>query len=183
MPQAKRLFLLRHAKSSWDDPGLDDHERPLAPRGRRAVEVLGEHLRDNDIHPALVLCSSSRRTRETLDGVAPGGETLIEAELYHADAEQLLERLRQVSDDVESVMVIGHNPTMQITALRLSDANGSDGDGSHRAQISQKFPTGALATLSFDCRWSELGPGCARLVDYVQPKAIARRSTSARTSE
>ena len=183
MPEAKRLFLLRHAKSSWDDPGLDDHERPLAPRGRRAVEVLGEYLRDNDIHPVLVLCSSSRRTRETLDGVAPGGETLIEAELYHADAEQLLERLRRVSDDVESVMVIGHNPTMQIMALRLSEAGGSNGDGSHRAQISQKFPTGALATLSFDGPWSELGPGRARLVDYVRPKAIARRSTSARTSE
>ena len=183
MPEAKRLFLLRHAKSSWDDPGLDDHERPLAPRGRRAVEVLGEHLRDNDIRPVQVLCSSSRRTRETLEGVAPGGETLIEPDLYHADADQLLERLRRVSDDVESVMVIGHNPTMQITALRLSDAGSSNGDGSPRAQVSQKFPTGALATLSFDCAWSELGPGCARLVDYVKPKAIARRAPGTSPSE
>ena len=145
--------------------------------------VLGEYLRDNDIRPVQVLCSSSRRTRETLEGVAPGGETLIEPELYHADADQLLERLRRVSDDVESVMVIGHNPTMQITALRLSDAGSSNGDGSHRAQVSQKFPTGALATLSFDCAWSELGPGCARLVDYVRPKAIARRAPSASPSE
>ena len=183
MPEAKRLFLLRHAKSSWDDPGLDDHERPLAPRGRRAVEVLGEHLRENGIRPVQVLCSTSRRTRETLEGVAPGGETLIEAELYHAGAEQLLERLRRVSDDVESVMVIGHNPTMQIMALRLSDTDGSNGDGSHRAQISQKFPTGALATLSFDGPWSELGPGRARLVDYIRPKAIAKRSPSASASE
>ncbi|MGZ4182555.1 MAG: SixA phosphatase family protein [Solirubrobacteraceae bacterium] len=183
MPEAKRLFLLRHAKSSWDDPGLDDHERPLAPRGRRAVMVLGEHLRDKGIRPVQVLCSSSRRTRETLEGVAPGGETLIEAELYQADPEQLLERLRRVSEDVESVMVIGHNPTLQITALRLSDAGESNGDGSHRAQISQKFPTGALATLSFDCRWSELGPGCARVVDYIRPKAIAQRSPNAPAPE
>ena len=178
MPEAKRLFLLRHAKSSWDDPGLDDHERPLAPRGRRAVDVLSEYLRDNDIHPVQVLCSSSRRTRETLEGVAPGGETLIEPELYHADAKQLLERLRRVPDDVESVMVIGHNPTMQITALRLAKPDSSIGDGSHRAQISQKFPTGALATLSFDGPWSKLAPGCARLEDYIRPKAIARRSHS-----
>ena len=183
MAEAKRLFLLRHAKSSWDDPGLDDHERPLAPRGRRAVMVLGEHLRENDIQPVQVLCSTSRRTRETLEGVAPGGETLIEPELYQADAEQLLERLRRISDDVDSVMVIGHNPTLQITALRLSQAGGSNGDGSHRAQISQKFPTGALATLSFDCRWSELGPGCARLVDYVRPKAIAKPAPSAASPE
>ena len=71
MPKAKRLFLLRHAKSSWDDPGLDDHERPLAPRGRRAVMVLGEHLRDNGVRPVQVLCSSSRRTRETLEESRP----------------------------------------------------------------------------------------------------------------
>src|SRR5438132_4416419 len=183
MPEAKRLFLLRHAKSSWDDPGLDDHERPLAPRGRRAVRVLGEHLRENGIHPVQVLCSSSRRTRETMEGVALGGEMLIESELYQADAEQLLERLRRVPEDVESVMVIGHNPTLQITALRLSDAGGSNGDGSHRAQISQKFLTAALATLSFECRWSELAPGCARLVDYIPPKAIAKRSPSAPAPE
>ena len=178
MPDPKRLFLLRHAKSSWEDPGLEDHERPLAPRGRRAVQVLGEHLRENDIRPVQVLCSTSRRTRETLEGVAPGGETLIESELYNADAQQLLERLRRVSEDVESVMVIGHNPTLQIIALRLSEDEASNGDGTHRAQISQKFPTGALATLTFDCAWSQLGPGCARLTAYVRPKAIAKRAPS-----
>lgn len=183
MSEPKRLFLLRHAKSSWDDPGLDDHERPLAPRGRRSVEILGDHLRENDIHPVQVLCSTSRRTRETLEGVAPGGETLIEAELYHAGAEELVQRLRRISDDVESVMVIGHNPTLQIVALRLSEGETSNGDGSYRAQISEKFPTAALATLTFECQWSELGPGCARLVDYVKPKAIARRSTNAHAPE
>ena len=145
--------------------------------------MLGEYLRDNDIHPVQVLCSTSRRTRETLEGVAPGGETLFEPELYHADPGELLARLQRISDDVESVMVIGHNPTLQITALRLTEADGSNGDGAHRAQISQKFPTAALATLSFDCRWSELGPGCARLVDYLRPKAIAKRSTNVRSPE
>jgi phosphohistidine phosphatase len=183
MPETKRLFLLRHAKSSWDDPGLDDHERPLAPRGQRAVKMVGDHLRANDIRPAQVLCSSARRTRETLDGVAPGGETLIEPELYHADAKQLLERLRQVSDDVGSVMIIGHNPALQIIALRLSDDDRSNGDGSHLAQLRQKFPTAALATLSFDCSWSELEPGCAQLVDYLRPKAFARGSHPAPISE
>jgi phosphohistidine phosphatase len=183
MAPQKRLFVLRHAKSSWDDPGLDDHERPLAPRGQRAVAVLGEHLRANDIHPVVVLCSTARRTRETLEGVLPGGEALIEPELYHASAEQLIERLRQVPDEVGSVMVIGHNPALQSTVLRLVADGGSNGDGSRRAQISQKFPTGALATLSFDCAWSELTRGCARLVDYVRPKAIARRSTSRPISE
>jgi phosphohistidine phosphatase len=183
MTEVKRLFVLRHAKSSWDDPGLDDHERPLASRGQRAVKVLAEHLRANDIHPDQVLCSSARRTRETLEGVSPGGEALIEPELYHASAEQLIERLRRVPAEVGSVMVIGHNPALQITVLRLADESSSDGDGSHGAQVSQKFPTGALATLSFDCAWSELMPGCAHLVDYVRPKVIARRSPSHPISE
>jgi phosphohistidine phosphatase len=174
VPATKRLFVLRHAKSSWDDPGLDDHERPLAPRGRRAVKVLGEHLRRDGIRPALVLCSSSRRTRETLEGVSPGGKTLIEPELYDATAQDVIDRLRRVPEDVESVMVIGHNPTVQIVVLRLAKDGSSVPEGSDLAAIQQKFPTGALATLTFDCAWSELAPGCAHLADFVRPKAIAR---------
>ena len=182
MSEPKRLFVLRHAKSSWDDPGLDDHERPLAPRGRRAVQVLSEHLQANAIHPTLVLCSTARRARETLEGVDPGGEISIESDLYAASAEQLIERLHRVPDDVDSVMVIGHNPALQIIVLRLTD-DAANGDGSHLAQVRQKFPTGALATLSFDGPWSQLGPKGAELVDFVGPKAIARRSSSVHPPE
>src|SRR5690242_6830920 len=82
MPAARKLFVLRHAKSSWDDPSVNDHERPLAPRGQRATKLLANHVRSHEIQPQLVLCSSARRTRETLDGVAPGGEVLIEPQLY-----------------------------------------------------------------------------------------------------
>ena len=104
----KRLFLLRHAKSSWDDPGLDDHDRPLAPRGRRASAVIAEHLRQERIAPALVLCSSARRTRETLERVMPldQAEVRIEGELYGASPKDLLQRLREVPDEVDSVMLI-----------------------------------------------------------------------------
>jgi phosphohistidine phosphatase len=163
MPTTKRLFVLRHAKSSWDNPGLDDHERPLAARGRRAVELLGRHLRESGIRPALVLCSSSRRTRETLDGVSPGGETLIEPGLYGASAQDVLDRLRRVPEDVESVMVIGHNPALQTVVLRLVVNGASVPAGSDLEAIQQKFPTAALATLTFDCASSELAPGCAEL--------------------
>jgi phosphohistidine phosphatase len=170
----KRLFLLRHAKSSWDDPGQDDHDRPLAPRGRRAVQVIGDHLRANKIAPALVLCSTSRRTRETLDGVRPGGEQLIEPELYGADASAVLERLRRVPDEIDSVMVIGHNPAMQVLVLRLAAAAGpAAATGSELlAAVQRKFPTGALATLEFECGWSELAPDTARLSAFVRPKQL-----------
>jgi phosphohistidine phosphatase len=178
MVATRQLFVLRHAKSSWDDSDLADHDRPLAPRGRRAVKLLAEYVRDNDIHPAQVLCSSSRRTRETLDGVGPDGERLIEPELYSASAQGWLERLRRVPEEVASVMVIGHNPALQILVLRLTGAMGSKGpgastDGGHLSEVHNKFPTGALATLALDCGWDELGPGRARLVAFVRPKELA----------
>jgi phosphohistidine phosphatase len=169
----KRLFLLRHAKSSWDDPGLADHDRPLAPRGERAAKVIARYLREERIAPDLVLCSSSRRTRETLDRIAPalGDEVRveIERELYAASADRLLERLRAVDDDVESVMLIGHNPGIEQLALSLA------GDGEKLADVRRKYPTAALATLEFDGRWSALEPGTARLADFVKPKQLAKR--------
>jgi phosphohistidine phosphatase len=171
---AKQLFVLRHAKSSWEDPGLDDHERPLAPRGRRAVKVISAHLRDHAIHPALVLCSSARRTRETLEGLEPGGEQLIEPELYGADATALLERLRRVPEEIASVMLIGHNPALQMLVLRLAASGSPSTDGSALTEVQRKFSTGALATLTFDCAWSELGPGRAGLEAFVRPKQLSR---------
>ena len=169
---SKQLFVLRHAKSSWDDPGLDDRERPLAPRGRRSVKLLAEHLRDSGIRPAQVLCSPARRTLETLEGVAPGGEALIEPELYSATASEIVARLARVPEEIDSVMVIGHNPALQTLVLRLAGANGSVSVGPDLADVQRKFPTGALATLTFECDWSQLAPGSARLAAYVRPKSL-----------
>jgi len=162
----RQLFILRHAKSSWENPGLDDHERPLAPRGQLAAQVLRQHLHRRGISPALVLCSSARRTRETLAGVEPGGEQRIEPELYGAGAGALLERLRRVPEDVGSVMLIGHNPAVQVLVLRLAAG------GEALEEVRRKFPTGGLATLELDCAWSELAPGRAWLTEFVRPKQL-----------
>ena len=170
-PAARQLYILRHAKSSWDDPGLDDHERPLAPRGMRAVGVMAEHVRRREIEPVLVLCSSARRTRETLAGVEPGGEWVIEPELYGADASTVVERLRRVPAEAPSVMLIGHNPAMQVLVLRLAASDGAPG-GADLEAVRNKFPTGALATLRFECSWSELSSGCAQLTSFVRPKKL-----------
>jgi phosphohistidine phosphatase len=166
----KRLFLLRHAKSSWDDPRLDDRDRPLAPRGRRASELIAGHLRREGIAPSLVLCSSATRARETLQRVIPAldaSDVSIEDELYGASSEGLLQRLREVPGDLESVMLVGHQPAIQELALDLA------GDGAELARLRAKFPTGALATLLFAGDWSELAPGSAELVAYVKPKELA----------
>lgn len=180
MPPTKQLFVLRHAKSSWDDPGLDDHERPLAPRGQRAVKLLGAHLREHQIKPDQVLCSSARRTIETCEGVDPGGELVVEPELYNASGGEVLARLRRVPESNSSVMVIGHNPALQVLVLRLIGANGDDsrspeledGTESMQGEVQRKFPTGAMATLSFDCAWEDLSEGQARLVDLVRPRDL-----------
>jgi phosphohistidine phosphatase len=168
----KLLYVLRHAKSSWDDPGLHDPERPLAPRGLRAAKLLGGYVRDNGIAPAQVLCSPARRTLQTLEGVAPGGELLIEPTIYFGGPAEIVERLRQIPAEIESAMVIGHNPALQKLVLLLAGGNGGLPAGSHLAEVRNKFPTGALATLKFDCAWRELSPGSAQLTDYVRPKSL-----------
>jgi phosphohistidine phosphatase len=159
----KQLFVLRHAKSSWEDPDLADRDRPLAPRGRRAVKLLAGHVRAEEIEPGLVLCSPARRARETYDGVAPGGELRIEPGLYEATAEELIARLRQVPEEIESVMVIGHNPALHDLVLGLARAD---------SDVVSKFPTGALATLRFELPWRDLVPGAAVLATVVRPRDL-----------
>ncbi len=166
-PAPHTLYVLRHAKSSWDDPGLGDHERPLAPRGRRAALQMAAYLRAHEISPALVLCSTARRTVQTLEVVAPGGRALIEPELYAASASELLARLRRVPDVATSVMLIGHNPGLQMLVLALA-ADPTP----NRAAVANKFPTAALATLTLGGTWSDLRPGHAELTGYVRPKDL-----------
>jgi phosphohistidine phosphatase len=173
MDDRKQLYVLRHAKSSWAEPGLDDHDRPLAARGRAATKAMAAHVREQGIRPELVICSSARRARETLEGVDPGGQRLIEPGVYSASATDLLRRLRRVTDATESVMVVGHNPTLQMLVLRLADPNGDAPDeDSDLGAVRGKFPTGALATLRFDGGWSELAPGRAELTGFVRPRQL-----------
>ena len=164
MTETKRLFLLRHAKSSWDDRSLADDDRPLAPRGRKAAKRIRGYLRREQIHVGLVLCSSARRAHETLDLVAPSGEIRIERELYGATADELLERLRRVPDDVEAVMLIGHEPAIRELAVCLI------GGGSELA--GRKFATAALATLKFTGSWSALEPEHAQLAAFITPREL-----------
>jgi phosphohistidine phosphatase len=120
----RHLYLLRHAKSNWDDPSMDDHDRPLAPRGRKAMRAMARHIRKADVRPELILCSSAARARQTLDRVLPAlpDTTPFEVEdaLYTFDADDLLARLRRVPATVGSVMVVGHNPALQDLTLRLA---------------------------------------------------------------
>ena len=166
----KRLYLLRHAKSSWKDTSLHDHDRPLAGRGRRAAKAIARHMRAHDMEPELVLCSTARRARETLEGIEPAlaaAAVEVEPDLYAASAPALLDRLRTVPDTVESVMVIGHNPGLQELALDLAHP------ASATSELAAKYPTAALATLAFEgSSWQELDRDTAELVELVRPRDL-----------
>ena len=164
---SRRLYLLRHAKSSWDDPELDDHDRPLAPRGRRAAEAIARHLREQGIAPDLVLCSTSRRARETVE-VIDLPSVRHEPELYGASAEALLERLRRVPDAVGTVMIVGHNPAMERLALDVTRPSAL------RSEIEVKFPTAALATIALpEAGWQSLAHGAGDVIAFVRPRELA----------
>jgi phosphohistidine phosphatase len=163
----RRVFLLRHAKSSWKHPELADHDRPLAGRGRRAAKAIAKHMRAREIDPELVLCSTARRARETLERIEPAlgrRSVLVERELYGASGTELFERLRLVPDEVGSVLLIGHNPGMQELALTLAGPS---------PELAGKFPTAALATLTFEgSAWRELGAGTAVLAELTRPRDL-----------
>jgi phosphohistidine phosphatase len=166
----RRLHLLRHAKSSWDDPTLRDRDRPLAPRGHRAAARIARWVRKHDVRPQLVVSSNAARAQETLQAVLPGlgePEVWIEVGLYAASAETLLERVRALPDEVEEAMLVGHNPGLGDLLLLLAEP------GELRERAEAKVPTGALATLEADiARWAELEPGAARLVAFVVPREL-----------
>ncbi len=161
----KILWILRHAKSSWDAPDLEDHERPLAPRGRKAGKRIARWAEVNGVRPDLVLCSSAARAQATLELVRPGlGDpaVVVESGLYHASWAELVARLSGVDDSVTGALVLGHNPAMLELAARLAPP-GPD-----------TFPTGALARLALEIEgWSGVRPGCGRLEDFVVPRSLA----------
>ena len=173
MAKVNTLHLLRHAKSSWDDATVLDHDRPLAPRGARAARLIADYLSSAGVDPALVLCSPARRTVETLDALRPViSETAavsIEPELYGADASEILEMLRTVDPQIGEVLVIGHNPGLQDLAIDLA----GDEDGGLVEALRSKFPTCAMATFGVQVGWVDLGSGHAHLTHFVTPRELS----------
>lgn len=169
----KTIYLLRHAKSSWQDQGVEDFDRRLSKRGREAAKAMADYLSAQRIVPAQILCSPAVRTRETLEHMEAKLDAAIpirfEKGIYNADAPSLLRRVRRLSDALSSVMVIGHNPGIERLALMLS----GDGDATARDKLANKYPTGTLAIMTAPIdHWSELGPEVARLDALVRPKDL-----------
>lgn len=168
------LYLQRHAKSSWADDTLTDHQRPLNGRGRTACKSLAKLWQDAGIQPDMVLCSDAVRTRETFERIAKRLETVppvvYEPGLYLAEPEAILGIVAQQPAKFKRLMVVGHNPGLEELAQLVI----GDGDPTLVGRLVDKFPTGALATLEFGKArgWRDLKPRSARLAAYVIPAEL-----------
>ena len=173
----KRISLMRHAKSDWADRSLSDSARPLNERGRAAAPLIGAFMRDNDITPDLILCSSSQRTRETLDLLLPhfkpAPETLISERLYLASPAEILGQIQAADDAHSHILMIGHNPGTHMLALDLIDPKRSD--SAAVAQLAGKFPTAAVAHFEFDSeRWADMDRQQGFLKTFKTPKMLQK---------
>ena len=169
----KRLILLRHAKSAWDNPSTADFERPLSNRGRKAAPVVGAYLGRHGLVPGLVLTSSAKRAVETLDLLSAGWQTKPSVRklktLYLAMPREMLRRVQTVGKEPDCVMLVGHNPGIADLANWLC----SQGKAEQRASLARKFPTGAVAVIEFDVDdWAEVDAETGTLVAFVTPKQI-----------
>jgi len=177
-----RLWLLRHAKSAWDDPELDDFARPLSPRGKKACRALARHMAERSLMPDLVLCSPATRTRQTWERLekrlsadqpprVPGEARIrFDPSLYLADSRTLLALVRAAPTAIRELLLVGHNPGLEEFAAEL--AGSSAGDALTR--LKEKYPTGGLAELTFTAKsWGQVAPKAGFLASFVVPAQLS----------
>jgi phosphohistidine phosphatase len=168
----KTLYLLRHGKSSWGNPGEGDFNRPLKKRGIENAQLMGRHMASSAMRPDFVLCSAATRAQQTFSCYQEGfGEKLdnrIEETLYLADPKMIVSHLASIPDHIQSVLVVGHNPGLQYLALDLSAETSENSD-----RLEEKFPTAALAVLTVENpSWSPIEARSFTLQDYLTPKIL-----------
>lgn len=163
----RTLILLRHAKSDYP-PETADHDRPLAPRGIREAGLAGDWLRANAPGIDLVLCSTATRTRNTLECTGIDAPVRYLPQLYGAAPGTVIAAVNEVDDEIHTLVVIGHEPTMSSVALGLSGAPGTDAAAAQ--QISEKFPTSSIAVLHVTGSWADVELGSASLVEFHIPR-------------
>jgi len=172
-----RLILLRHAKSDWADKSLDDHDRPLNTRGRAAAPRIGAYMRERKYIPRLVLCSSAKRTRETLALLlpyfTPAPEVRYLRHLYLAEWRALLGAVREAPRAATPLLIVGHNPGMEQLAAELAAKPGNAAERARTEKAAEKFSTGALAVFDFaGSDWRGAKPRLGRLADFARPRDL-----------
>lgn len=160
----KELYLLRHAKSSWDDSSLDDFDRPLNERGKKAAPLMGRVMREKKLKPDLILCSPSKRTKQTakhiIDSSKIKSEITYDERIYEASTADLFELLKAQDAKLACILLIGHNPGMESLLTHLTGAE-------------ELFPTAALAKVSLDIeKWKGIKDGAGKMDWILRPKEL-----------
>jgi len=166
----KRLTILRHAKSSWKDRELNDFDRPLNARGRKAARLVGQEMTKRGMHFDSVLASPAIRVRETIDGVTEGhplpSPIRFEPRIYEARVSELMELIGTLPDEANSALLVCHNTSAERLVLKLA----KDDEKRLRNRVEEKFPTAALAAIDLPIdRWSEVQPDSGALVELIYP--------------
>ncbi|MFK8012211.1 MAG: histidine phosphatase family protein [Marinicellaceae bacterium] len=164
----KYLLIMRHAKSSWKDASLSDHDRPLNKRGKRTAPIMAQRLSRKSIQPQHIISSTAKRAWDTACIVTnaieyPTKKIESRRKLFHAWPDEILKITSDCDDSINQLMLVGHNPGMTMLANQLLNSNHFD-----------NIPTAGLVTLSIEINnWQELlmlKPGKSELVDYDYPK-------------
>lgn len=174
----RRLILLRHAKSDWSAAGTPDHERALAPRGRKAVPPIARYMAKHKLIPDHAIVSSAMRTRETwelLKEALPSEPVVsFEDSIYEAAPGDIIATIAQAPRAARVLLVVGHNPGLQMVALTLTGA----GSPETRKALTEKFPTAALAVIDFDIPdWAAIAPGSGKLEHFATPRGIGKHAS------
>ena len=169
----KRLAVLRHAKSSWDTPGLDDFDRPLNDRGWKSARRMGRELMARGMRFDLVLASSAVRVRETLEGLSEeydlSAPIRFEQAIYLAATQTLVSLVRDLPEEVQAPLLAGHNPGLERLLVELTH----DDDEGLRDRMAGKYPTGALAVVEFPAaKWSDVSPGSGEIGELILPREL-----------
>ncbi|GAA5059495.1 histidine phosphatase family protein [Erythrobacter westpacificensis] len=166
----KRLGLLRHAKSDWDDMSLRDFDRGLNDRGRKGARLMGDHIRQQGGAWDMVLASPAERVKLTLEASGLDMPVRYEESAYLADSPTLMQLLSTCDDDAEAVLLMGHNPGLQELAL---DLVAPDAENDLFSEVMQKYPTAAYAVLELGIdSWADLRQGCGKLVHFARPRDL-----------
>ena len=158
----KKLYLVRHAKSDWSNPSLDDFDRPLNPRGKKNAPFMGKILKKKKIKPDLIISSPAYRARETARKIAKKirylDEIMYNEHLYEASLKEILEIVTFIEDEYDEVFIVGHNPGLNTLAFYLVDFN-------------ENIPTSGILEIEFDSQtWREISKKNAKLVSFEYPK-------------
>ena len=169
----KTIFLLRHAKSSWDDPRLNDLDRPLASRGIKSSKKIGKYLKKNKLTPDIVYCSSATRAKQTWELV----NRIVEKKknvkyinkLYMANSSDFMDVIKKTDNDFKSLMLVSHNPGIESIAIELSK---NENNKFHQI-INIKYPTGALAIIKFNLSdWGKINYKKGEIYEFIKPKEL-----------